>query len=159
MGFFPKKVLRKLYNHTSLKHAGGDVCISVKNRLSPGWTHGISRVAINGQYDSRAKVTIASSSVPSMQIGKTSPENPIDFSLGDMLTFSLGVEPMSGGEQTIEVDFQTLPFDQLQLKVSDSLNFGKHAPDSLPRDVEDDHCEEIVSEGTLVASYNRGMND
>jgi hydroxymethylglutaryl-CoA reductase (NADPH) len=144
MKFFPKKALSKLYNHSSLRHADGGVSFSVKNRLSPASIQGVSRVAIDGRAVHNDKVTVACNNSQSSLLSRISPENPIDFPLGDSLTFYLGMEPLPEGRHDIEVDIQTRPFGQLKLQVSDALNTGKHTPGALPRDVTDDHSEEII---------------
>lgn len=144
MMFFPKKALSKLYNHTSLRQANGVVSFSVKNRLSPATVLGISRVAINGRDIPIDKGSVTCNNEPPMLLSQVSLENPIDFPLGDMLTFKLILEPLSEGEHNIEVDFQTRPYGQLKLEVSEALNTGIQAPGSLPRDVMDDHSDEII---------------
>ena len=158
MKFFPKKVLRKLYNHTSLRHAEDGVCFSVKNRLSPASVQEISRIAIDGLDIPHDKVTVACNVEPSILLSHISPENPIDFPLGDMLTFHLGMESLSEGQHNIELDFQARPFGQLKLKVSDALNTGKHAPGALPRDVMDDHCEEIIQARQVFIKEHTGVD-
>jgi hydroxymethylglutaryl-CoA reductase (NADPH) len=156
MMFFPKKALSKLYNHSSLRHAGGGVSFSVKNRLSPATVVGISRVAINGRDVPNDKGTVTRSNAAPMLLTQISPENPIDFPLGDMLTFKLGLEPLSEGEHNIEVDFQTRPFGQLKLEVSDALNTGKQASGSLPRDAMDDHSEDIIQARQVFIKEHTG---
>jgi hydroxymethylglutaryl-CoA reductase (NADPH) len=156
MMFFPKKALSKLYNHTSLRHADGGVSFSVKNRLSPATVVGISRVAIDGRDVPNDKGTVICGNAAPMLLSQISPEIPIDFPLGDMLIFKLGMEPLSEGEHNIEVDFQTRPFGQLKLKVSDALNTGKQAPGRLPRDVTDDHSEEIIQARQVFIKEHTG---
>ncbi len=120
------------------------MCFSVKNRLSPASVQEITRVSINGLDIPGDKVTIGRNGEPSIPLSQINPENPIDFPLGDLLTFYLGMESLSEGNHSIEVDFQTRPFGHLKLEVSDALNTGKHAPGTLPRDVVDDHSVEII---------------
>jgi len=98
MMFFPKKALSKLYNHTSLRQANGVVSFSVKNRLSPATVFGISRVAIHGRDIPVDKGTVTCNNAPPMLLSEVSLDNPIDFPLGDMLTFKLILEPLSEGE-------------------------------------------------------------
>jgi len=158
MKFFPKKALRKLYNNTSLKHAEGGVSFSVKNRLSPASVQEITRVSINGLDVPSDRVTVARNAQPGFPLSQISPENPIDFPLGDLLTFYLGMESLSEGKHEIEVDFQTRPFGQLKLEVSDALNTGKHAPGALPRNVVDDHGEEIIQARQAFIKEHTGVD-
>ena len=158
MKLFSKNALSKLYNFTSLRHADGGMCFSVKNRLSPASIQEISRVAIDGRDVPNDKVAVASNNAPSILLSQINPENPIDFPLGNMLTFCLEAEPLSEGQHNIEVDFQTRPFGQLKLQVSDALNTGKHAPGTLPRDVGDDHSEEIIRARQVFINEQTGAD-
>ena len=154
MKLLPKNVLNRLYNHTSLRHSGGKVRFSVKNRLSPATLQEVSRVAINGREIPRGNVTVASNSDAAIPLSLINQDNPMDFPLGDLLTFRLDMEPLTEGEHDIEVNFITRPFGELELKVSDALNTGEHAPDTLPRDAEDDRNEEIIrARQTFIKQY------
>lgn len=156
MMFFPKKALSKLYNHTSLRLVNGGVSFSVKNRLSPATVVGISRVAINGHDVLADDGAVICGNAASMPFSQISSESPIDFPLGDMLIFKLAMEPLSEGEHSIEVDFQTRPYGQLKLEVSDALHTGKQAPGSLPRDVTDDHSDEIIQARQVFIKEHTG---
>jgi hydroxymethylglutaryl-CoA reductase (NADPH) len=144
MILFPKKALKKLYNHTSLKHEGDGVSFSVKNRLSPASVVEVSHLAINGRDIPHERVTIAYNKEPPILLSQVTADHPVNFSLGDMLTFHLAGEKLTAGEHKIELDFLTRPFGQLQLAVSDSLNTGKHASGALPRDITDDYSRDII---------------
>lgn len=90
MKFISKKVLSKLYNHTSLRRTGGGIRFSVKNRLSPSMLHGFTRVAIDGQNIQNDLVTIAYEKETPWPSAQINPENPVEFPLGAMLTFYIG---------------------------------------------------------------------
>jgi hydroxymethylglutaryl-CoA reductase (NADPH) len=158
MKIFPKKVLNKLYNHTSLRHAECGVRFSVKNRLSPTVLQEISHLALNGRDIPIDKVTVTFNTDANIPLGRINPENPIDFPLGALLTFHLGVEPLPAGEHDIEVTFDTLHFGQLQLEVRDALNTGKRIPGSLPRDVEDDASEKIIRARQAFINEHTGVD-
>ena len=144
MMFFPKSILSKLYNRSSLRHADGGVHFSVKNRLSPTRLQEISHMAINGQKIPHDNVTITCNEQASMPLKRINLENPIEFPLGALLTFHLDIEPLPEGLHDIEVAFVTQHFGQLKLAVRDTLNTGQHAHHSLPRNNEDDNNEEII---------------
>jgi hydroxymethylglutaryl-CoA reductase (NADPH) len=144
MKSFSKNVLNKLYNHTSLRDVDGGVRFSVKNRLSPAELQGISHVTIDDRGIPQDKITVTCDNNASLPLSRISPENPIDFPLGAPLTFQLDIEPLPEGEHDIEVVFNTRPFGLLKLEARDTLNTGKRMPGNLPRDVEDDHSEEII---------------
>jgi hydroxymethylglutaryl-CoA reductase (NADPH) len=144
MKSFPEKVLSKLYNHTSLRHADGGIRFSVKNRLSPGILHGVSRVAINGLVMQSDQVTITYEKETPRTLDQVSPDRPVEFPLGALLTFRIEMNVLSEGEHDIEVAFETQPFGRLELKVRDALNTGKHAAGALPRDAENDRSKNII---------------
>jgi len=154
MKSFPKTVLNKLYNHTSLKNADGGVRFSVKNRLSPSVLLEVTNVAIDGRDIPRDNVAIACNQGENVALNLINPDNPIDFPLAALLTFHLNVEPLSEGDHDIEVVFNTQPFGQLKLEVTDALNTGKRAPGTLPRDAEDDTSGEIIqSRQTFIKEH------
>ena len=58
----------------------------------------------------------------------------IDFPLGTLLCFFMDIEPLPPGSHDITVVFNTEPFGELRMAVTDELNTGEHAPGTLPRD-------------------------
>jgi hydroxymethylglutaryl-CoA reductase (NADPH) len=156
MKLYPKSVLRKLYNHSSLRNAGGLVRFSVKNRLSPAALQAIPRISIDGRDISPASVRISGDGMPSAPLGPVNPGNPVDFPLGTTLTFDLDMEPLTDGEHGIEVVFQARPFGRLTLDVTDRLNTGRRSPGTIPRDGADDYGEDIVRERQSFISERTG---
>ncbi len=158
MKFFPKKVLNKLYNHTSLKNADGGVRFSVKNRLSPSVLLEVTCVAIDGLAIPKDKITIASNQNQARALELINPDEPIDFPLAALLTFRLDIEPLSEGQHDIQVIFNTQPFGQLKLEVRDALNTGERTPGTLPRDAEDDASEEIIKSRQAFINDHTGAD-
>ncbi len=158
MKFFPKKVLNKLYNHTSLKNAEDGVRFSVKNRLSPSALLEVTSVAIDGRDIPKDAVSIACDQDEPISLKLINPDQPIDFPLAALLTFYLNIEPLSEGEHDIEVIFNTQPFGQLKLEVTDALNTGKRTPGTLPRDAEDDASEEIIQSRQAFIKEHTGVD-
>ena len=158
MKFFPKKVLNKLYNHTSLKNADGGVRFSVKNRLSPSVLLEVTCMAIDGRKIPKDEVAISCNQEESIPLIQINPDKPIDFPLGALLTFRLNIEPLSEGQHDIEVVFNTQPFGQLKLEVSDALNTGKRTPGTLPRDTEDDASKEVIQSRQAFIKKHTGAD-
>ncbi len=144
MSFIPSRILSKLYNHTSLRNSGQKVRFSVKNRLSPATLRHISRIEIDGLDVPLKKVKLTCDESSSIPVSRITPEKPLDFALGAQLTFFLDMEPLEEGAHDISVVFDSKPFGELRLAVSDSLNTGQRAPGTLPRDPEDDYDEDII---------------
>jgi len=158
MKFIPKKVLSKLYNHTSLRQADGGIRFSVKNRLSPSMLHGITRVAINGQIIQNDQITISYEKEAARPVDQISESNPVHFPLGALLSFQIDMDILDKGEHDIEVSFETQPFGRLELAVRDALNTGEHASGALPRDAEDDRSDEIIKKRQKFITERTGAN-
>jgi hydroxymethylglutaryl-CoA reductase (NADPH) len=144
MAFIPGKIIRKLYNHTSLRNEDSGVRFSVKNRLSPATLETISRVAVDGQEVAPEHVTVVIEQSAAQTLAQFNAGDPVDFPLGTLITFHLDRAALSDGEHELEVQFRVKPFGDLKLKVSDTPAPGTRAPGSLPRDVEDDYGEDII---------------
>jgi hydroxymethylglutaryl-CoA reductase (NADPH) len=145
MAFIPGKIIRKLYNHGSLRNEGAGVRFSVKNRLSPATLESISAVTVDGAAIDPETVTIAVEQAEPLALDRFNAGEPVDFPLGTLLTFHLAMPPLEEGEHELEVRFRVQPFGELKLKVSDSPAPGTRAPDALPRDIEDDYGAEIIA--------------
>ena len=146
MSFIPSSVLSKLFNHSSLKNRDGKVRFSVKNRLSPSTLRQISRIEIDGREIPLENVTVSYDDNPAVAVSEIRPKSPLDFPLGTLLTFYLAIEPLEEGTHDITVLFDSKPFGELRLAVSESLNTGERAPGTLPRNPEDDYDEEVIQE-------------
>jgi len=145
MSFIPSSVLSKLYNRTSLKNAENVVQFSVKNRLSPATLRKVTRFELDGQPIDLDRVAISPEGGAPTPVLKLTAKKPLDFPLGTLLTFSLEIAPLEEGVHQLTVVFDTQPFGELKLAVSDSLNTGTRSPRSLPRDAGDDYSDEIIA--------------
>ncbi len=143
---------------SSLKHADGGIRFSVKNRLSPGMLHGVTRVAIDGQEMQPDQVTIAYEKETPRRLDQLNPDRPIEFPLGALLTFRIEMSPLNEGQHDIEVAFETQPFGRLELVVRDALNTGEHATGALPRDVDDDRSEDIIRARQVFIKEHTGAD-
>ena len=144
MSFIPSAVLNKLYNRTSLRNADGVVQFSVKNRLSPAALQQVTRVALDGRVVPEDKIAVACDAGLAFAASGISPDSPVDFPLGTLLTFDLAVEPLGEGQHDIEVVFEAPPFGRMNLEVSDSLKTTAHAPGTIPRNPEDDYSDAVI---------------
>jgi hydroxymethylglutaryl-CoA reductase (NADPH) len=145
MSFIPGRILGKLFNHGSLRNAGGKVRFSVKNRLSPATLLSVSHVAIDGDEIPRQAVNVSIDDGSATSLTSITPDHAVDFPLGTLLTFFLDIEPLEAGGHDITVVFTTKPFGELRMAVSDPLNAGATTPGALPRDAENDYTPEIIA--------------
>lgn len=144
MSFIPGRILKKLFNNTSLKNIEGKVHFSIKNRLSPATLLSISRVEIDGKDVPLETVNIACDDGSSMPLAGISKEEPLDFPLGTLLSFFVDREPLEEGDHDVAVVFTTKPFGELHMKVRDSLNTGEPTPGTLPRNAENDYSNDVI---------------
>ncbi len=89
MAFIPGKIIRKLYNHTSLRNEDSGVRFSVKNRLSPATLETISRVAIDGEEIVPEQITVVIEQSDAQTLEQFNAGEPVDFPLGTLITFHL----------------------------------------------------------------------
>ena len=144
MSFIPNNVLSKLYNRTSLRNADKTVRFSVKNRLSPATLRKVIRIEIDNSPVDMDRVAIALEGGSPFPVGQVTAKKPIDFPLGTLLTFVLDMDPLEEGRHQLAVAFDTRPFGELKLAVSDALNSGVRSPGTLPRDPENDYSSRII---------------
>ena len=145
MSFIPSSVLSKLYNRTSLRNVDHAVRFSVKNRLSPASLRKLTRFEIDGQPVELEHVAVSREGEACFPVTQITAKKPIDFPLGADLTFSLDLPPLDEGRHQLTVVFDTQPFGELKLAVSDSLNTGVRSPQAMPRDAGDDYGDKIVA--------------
>jgi len=144
MSIIPSHVLSRLYNRTSLRNADHAVRFSVKNRLSPAALRKVLRLELDSNPIDPERIWIEPESGIPFPVSQVTANKPIDFPLGALLTFSLDVEPLKEGSHEITVVFDTRPFGELKLSVSDALNTGSRSATALPRDSGDDYSDRII---------------
>jgi hydroxymethylglutaryl-CoA reductase (NADPH) len=144
MSIIPSTVLSKLYNRTSLRNAENAVCFSVKNRLSPAALSKVIRLELDNKPVELEHISIAPERAKPFPASQITANKPVDFPLGALLTFNLDVKPLEEGPHQLTVVFDSRPFGELKLSVSDALNTGSRSPRALPRDAVDDYSDEII---------------
>ena len=156
MSFIPSSVLSKLYNRTSLRNTDRGVRFSVKNRLSPATLRKVARFEVDSQPVDLERIAVSFEGRAPIPIAEITPKKPIDFPLGTLLTFNVGIEPLEEGRHQLTLVFDTRPFGELKLSVSDSLNTGERSVKALPRDAEDDYSEGVIKARQRFISESTG---
>jgi hydroxymethylglutaryl-CoA reductase (NADPH) len=156
MSFIPSSVLSKLYNRTSLRNTDRGVRFSVKNRLSPATLRKVARFEVDSQPVDLECVAVSFEGRAPIPVTEITPKKPIDFPLGALLTFNVGIESLEEGRHQLTLVFDTRPFGELKLAVSDSLNTGERSVKALPRDAEDDYSDEVIRARQRFISENTG---
>ena len=157
MSFIPARILSKLFNRTSLKNCGNKVCFSIKNRLAPATLTGISKIAIDGSEVGLDLVNVSCDDDSSIPVTTITPDRPVDFPLGTLLSFFMDIESLDPGTHELALVFTAEPYGKLSLAVSDDLNTGEHAPGTLPRDAENDYTDEIIRARQAFMAEHTGV--
>jgi hydroxymethylglutaryl-CoA reductase (NADPH) len=145
MSFVSSSILSKLYNRTSLKNTDGAVVFSVKNRLSPALLRKVSRVEVDSSPIDLERISLLLDDGSTHPVHTVTADAPVDFPLGAQLGFRLDTLPLEEGKHQLTVVFDTHPFGELRLAVSDSLNTGQRASNAVPRNPADDYSDEIIA--------------
>jgi hydroxymethylglutaryl-CoA reductase (NADPH) len=145
MSFIPSSILSKLYNRTSLRNVSKTVQFTVKNRLSPATLRRITRLELDSNPIELERITLTLQDGSRLPVAQISGKKPVDFPLGTELVFDLDVNPLEEGRHQLTVVFDSHPFGELKLAVSDRLNTGRKSPDSLPRSGQDDYSDDIIA--------------
>ena len=144
MAFVPQSILSKIYNRSSLRNADGGVRFSIKNRLSPATLQHILQVNLDGQPISPQKISVSRDSGKAFALSQISADSPLEFPLGTLLTFHLAISPLEPGSHELEMAIDAAPFGTLNLKVADQLKNGSSTTGTIPRDAEDDYCDDVI---------------
>jgi hydroxymethylglutaryl-CoA reductase (NADPH) len=156
MSFIPSSVLSKLYNRTSLRNTPHAVRFSVKNRLSPATLRQVTRFEVDSHPVELERIAVSLEGKEPIPIAQITPKKPIDFPLGTLLTFNVGIGPLEEGRHQLTLVFETEPFGELKLAVSDSLNTGARSVKALPRKAEDDYSDAVIKARQQFIRENTG---
>ncbi|MGB0514466.1 MAG: hypothetical protein ACPGJE_06470, partial [Wenzhouxiangellaceae bacterium] len=157
MRFVPTALLKKLYNRSSLRNIDGGARFSLKNRLSPAALTAVRPVTLDGQTLDPGKTWISVDGAEPVRLDTMTEHGPVDFPLGTLLTFTLECEPLADAPHELRLEFETDRFGALKLTVSDSPHTGKRAPDTVPRDAEDDYSESVIGARQAFVREHTGV--
>jgi hydroxymethylglutaryl-CoA reductase (NADPH) len=153
----PSLLLKQLYNFSSLQNTGHGVQFSVKNRLSNAKLIGLSSVAIDAEEIPREALRLAIGGGEIIPLTQVSPAAPLDFPLGQTITFLTNATALGEGKHKLRVVFDTEPFGELKLEVEDAISRLKYEIPEVPRDSLDDYAEEIVKKRQQFVEQYAGV--
>jgi hydroxymethylglutaryl-CoA reductase (NADPH) len=142
--FIPTLLLKKLYTLGSLTNVERGVRFGIKNRLSNAEITGVLSVVVDG---SPVRLEDVAVHLPDGRIAPASgvsPEAPITFPLGMLLTLVAARPPVGPGKHTIELSVKTKPFGKLSFDVEDTIQEGSQTLVRIPRDGEDDYSDKAI---------------
>ncbi|QOC22727.1 hydroxymethylglutaryl-CoA reductase [Wenzhouxiangella sp. AB-CW3] len=157
MRFVPKALLKRLYNRASLRNTESGVRFSIKNRLSPARLEQVERIRINGRDVSPDRARLSVDGHAEFSLTEVTPDRAIDFALGSLLVLDLAMDTLDEGEHQIELEFRAQPFGKLTLSVTDQLQTRRRAPETIPRDAEDDYSEAVIEERQRFVTERTGV--
>ncbi|TVS12982.1 MAG: hydroxymethylglutaryl-CoA reductase [Wenzhouxiangella sp.] len=157
MRFVPKAVLNRLYNRGSLRNTESGVRFSIKNRLSPTRLEAIERVRLNGSDIAPERIGLVVGDGPGLSAAELVPEQALDFPLGAQLLVELEAETLDEGEHSLELVFRAAPYGSLSLSVTDQRQSRQRAPETVPRNGEDDYSENIIKERQRFVAERTGV--
>ncbi len=75
---------------------------------------------------------------------EVTPEHPLEFPLGKVMTVLWNGAALEIGKHTLTIDFEANPFGRLSFKVKDSIREHKEERITVPYDKEDNYSDEII---------------
>ncbi|NBB91837.1 MAG: hydroxymethylglutaryl-CoA reductase [Gammaproteobacteria bacterium] len=144
MRFVPKALLKRLYNRSSLRNTEAGVCFSIKNRLSPARLEAVELLRVDGEEIASDRIRLSVDGSPATALPELLGDDGLEFPLATLLVLQLDIDPLEEGEHEIELTFRAAPFGKLSVSVSDRLQSGQRAPDTIPRDPENDYGDDII---------------
>ena len=144
MRFVPKALLKRLYNHSSLRNTDGGVRFSIKNRLGPARVEAVDHLLIDGGDVPHERIRLSVDGAPLAPLGEWLDGDGFEFPLGSLLKLDLAIDALEEGEHEIELAFRASPFGKLTLSVSDRLESAQPSPETIPRDPEDDYGADTI---------------
>lgn len=138
----PDRMLKRLYTYGSLDQSEQGVTFEVKNRLRDADFTGVSRVTVDGEEFPVDRVELHTRDGDVHSVEDVSAEDPIEFPVGRTVKVLLDELELEEGEHTIELEFSTRPFGDLDLEITDSLVDEPDPLTRLPRKEGDDNYSE-----------------
>jgi hydroxymethylglutaryl-CoA reductase (NADPH) len=140
----PSLVLKQLYTFGGLENEGDGVRFSLKNRLSDAVLTKVNEIRIDDEALPLNEVVFDLGSEGIAEPSEVTPDHPVDFPLGKVMTVLWNGAALEIGKHTLTIDFETNPFGRLSFKVKDSIREYKEERITVPYDKEDNYSDEII---------------
>lgn len=143
---FPDRILRRLYTYGSLENTEEGFRFEVKNRLRDAELTRVLSVEVDGtEYDNDG-IVLSFGDDEVRADGLTDSER-IDFPVGRTVTVYIEGEELSYGDHDVRLNFETDPFGELDLRVTDTLSEEDDEFVGIPRREGDENfSEEAIRE-------------
>lgn len=146
MSFIPSVVLKRLYTRDSLRNTESGVCFSLKNRLSEATLTGIFSLQLDGVEIPLRNTVLRPVGGEPRPAESITEDTPLQLPVGGILHLEMEGDPLETGNHKIQLHFGSRPYGRLKLNIEDELHHGVQPDRHIPRNPEDDYCEEIINE-------------
>ncbi len=151
----PQMLLRQLYTNGSLQNLEDGVQFSLKNRLADSKIKRCDKLLIDGEEVDMDKVSLVFDSGREIPARKVS-EQPFDFPVRAVLHVCVEDMELSTDKHKIQLHFTAEPFGSLKLKVEDAIAAETDHIKRIPRNNENDYCDEIIKKRQAFLENNAG---
>jgi hypothetical protein len=118
----PGFLVRQLYVAGSLHNVGGGFSLQARNSIGDGWLVGIGSIRVDGQAIPLTDITATRDGDPlSYRAVDVSPESPVLFRRGDVVTFWIAGWALDPGDHHLEVELRERQLGTLSLGFTERL--------------------------------------
>jgi len=122
----PSMLLKQLYTFGSLHNTDKGVVFTVKNRLTDVTLTALHGVQIDGKPVPQDKIVMEADDENKTKLTPAKlQKKPYAFPLGQSLTVTLGIEPLSADKHKIQIEFETKEYGRLKVTVDDQRDRQK----------------------------------
>jgi hypothetical protein len=116
----PDFMVRQFYVSGSLRHEGEGFCLQARNGLADGTLVGIRSISVDGSVIDPAAITATRDGENAVhRAADVSPQAPVAFRRGEVVTFHVGGQRLTPGEHRFEVEIVERNAGVLTLALSD----------------------------------------
>ncbi|UAA37926.1 hydroxymethylglutaryl-CoA reductase [Paraneptunicella aestuarii] len=147
--FVPSILLKQLYTRGSLTNNEQGIHFSIKNRLKDSVIKKITAVRINGSQVPLSSVSVRFGKNEEVSVEELNKQNGTEFPLRTVVHIHIDGHPnlTHDKKQVVGLSFEATPFGSLKFEVEDVIaSEGEHKITRIPRDEDDDYCDEIIKE-------------
>ena len=119
----PAFLVRQLYVTGSLANHPGGFSLQARNSIGDGWLDGIGAIRVDGQDIPLADISATREGDPTAYRAEdVTPESPVVFRRGDVVTFSISGWALDPGDHKLEVELHERQLGTLSLGFTEQLH-------------------------------------
>jgi hypothetical protein len=125
----PGFLLRQLYIQGSLRNEPGGFSLQARNPLGDGTLTRIGRISVDGQDIAAEDVSAIREGDPTIyRAADVTPQAPVTFRRGDVVTFHVTGWELEPGEHRLELEVDELNLGHVSLAIRDRIEVPIGAP-------------------------------